>query len=168
MATPAAFIFSIADPSKIKEGGILRFTLKQPYDDVHTLGKFRLSVTTQTGPLPFDLPENVKEALAVKENKRNKAQLETITKYFRDNDAALKGFDQNLAQARKPLPIDSKLTELRGLLTSLEKEPSIDPLHNRLRNDLALSKKQLTQRRLTGAQDLAWALINTSAFLFNH
>jgi WD40 repeat protein/mono/diheme cytochrome c family protein len=161
-------VFGIAGPAQIEKGSILRFTLKQPFDEVHTLGKFRLSVTSQTGPLPFALPANVKDSLAVQKDKRSKSQIDTITKYFRENDALLKGFDQKLAQARKPLTVDPKLTELRALLTALQKKPSIDPLHDRLRNDLALSGKQLSQLRLTGAQDLAWALINTSAFLFNH
>ncbi|MEN8774805.1 MAG: DUF1549 domain-containing protein [Akkermansiaceae bacterium] len=159
-------IFNLTEP--IKKGSLLRFTLSQPFDEVHTLGKFRLSVTTQTGPLQFALPANVKEALAVEKDQRIKAQVDVIKKYFRENDAVLKGFDQKLTQARKPLPLDPKLVQLRGLLAALEKKPRIDLLHDRLRNDLALSKKQLAQRRLTGAQDLAWALINTSAFLFNH
>lgn len=161
-------IFSISNPVQLEGGSILRFTLKQPYDDTHTLGKFRLSVTTQKGPLPFALPGDVKEALAVQKDQRNKAQLDAITKYFRENDSTLKSLDQKLAEARKPLPIDPKLVELRGLLTALEKKPSVDPRHDRWLNDLSLSKKQLAQRRLTGAQDLTWALINTSAFLFNH
>ena len=161
-------IFNIADPVQLEGGSILRFTLKQPYDEIHTLGKFRLSVTTQNGPLPFALPADVKEALALQKDQREKTQFDAITKYFRENDATLKGLDQKLTEARKPLPIDPKLVELRGLLTALEKKPSIDPRHDRWLNDLALSKKQLSQRRLTGAQDLTWALINTSAFLFNH
>ncbi|HCQ79652.1 MAG TPA: hypothetical protein DIV46_06735, partial [Verrucomicrobiales bacterium] len=118
--------------------------------------------------LPFALPGDLKEALAVQKDQRNKAQLDAITKYFRENDSTLKSLDQKLAEARKPLPIDPKLVELRGLLTALEKKPSVDPRHDRWLNDLSLSKKQLAQRRLTGAQDLTWALINTSAFLFNH
>jgi len=161
-------IFTIADPIQLEGGSILRFTLKQPYDDTHTLGKFRLSLTTQKSPLPFALPADVKKALAAQKEGRSKPQLDTITKYFRENDARLKGLDQKLAEARKPLPIDPKLVELRGLLTALEKKPNVDPRHDRWLNDLALSKKQLAQRRLTGAQDLTWALINTSAFLFNH
>ena len=42
------------------------------------------------------------------------------------------------------------------------------PSSKRLRRDVELSAKQLEKARLTFAQDLAWALINSPAFLFNH
>lgn len=161
-------IFEIGEAIKIDRGAILRFTLKQPFDNVHTLGKFRLSVTTKKGPLPFALPEPVKKALAVAKDQRNKAQNDAIAKYYRDNDPGLKTLDQKLAATRKPLPIDPGLKQRRDHLAALEKLPVVDPLHQRLRYDLELSTKQLSQKRLTGAQDLAWALINTPAFLFNH
>jgi hypothetical protein len=38
----------------------------------------------------------------------------------------------------------------------------------RLRNDVAQSKQQVERLRLTAAEDLTWALINSPAFLFNH
>ena len=44
----------------------------------------------------------------------------------------------------------------------------MDPALAVLRRDAALSKTQLENKRLTAAQDLAWALINNPAFLFNH
>lgn len=160
-------IFTIGEPVANWEGSILRFTLKQPYDDAHTLGKFRLSITTKTGPLPFAVPDNIKKNLAIAADKRNDKQKAEITKYFRDNDASLKSLDQKIAQAKKPLPVDPQLKKLRDQLAALEKSPRADPLHDRIRNDLDLSTKQLAQRRLTGAQDLAWALINTPSFLFN-
>ncbi len=161
-------LFGIGQPIGHTGGSILRFTLKQPFDNVHTLGKFRISVTTKPGPLPFGIPENIKQSLALGKEKRNDKQTGGITKYFRDSDASLKALDQSLANAKKPLPIDPKLTNLRKGLVELESSPRADPRHDLLRKDLELSTKQLVDRRLTGAQDLAWALINTPAFLFNH
>jgi hypothetical protein len=38
----------------------------------------------------------------------------------------------------------------------------------RLRADAKESEGQLVNARLTSAQDLVWALINSPAFLFNH
>ncbi|MFT6863149.1 MAG: WD40 repeat protein [Akkermansiaceae bacterium] len=161
-------LFGIGQPIGHGGGSILRFTLKQPFDEVHTLGKFRLSVTTKQGPLPFGIPENITLALALAKEKRNDQQTGEITKFFRDNDASLKVLDESLAAAKKPLPLDPKLGELRKGLAALENSPRADPRHDQLSQDLELSTKQLGDRRLTGAQDLTWALINTPAFLFNH
>jgi len=160
-------IFVIETPVAHEGGTVFRFVLQQPYDETHTLGKFRLSVTTQTGPLPFGMPDSIKVTLATAKDKRDAKQEEELTKYFRDNDASLKALQDPLAEASKPLPIDPEFKKLRDTLAALESVPRADPLHDRLRHDLELSTQQLTQRRLTGAQDLAWALINTSAFLFN-
>ncbi len=37
-----------------------------------------------------------------------------------------------------------------------------------LRLDVQESTRKIANRRLTAVQDLAWALINSPAFLFNH
>ena len=160
-------IFGIGQPIGHDGGSILRFTLKQHFDDRHLIGKFRLSITTRTGPLPFLVPDSVKAVLALAPDKRNDKQSAELTKYFRENDSALKALDGQLVNAKKPLPTDPELVKLRNHLAAMEKVPRADALHDRLRYDLDLSTRQLSQRRLTGAQDLAWALINTPAFLFN-
>ena len=61
-----------------------------------------------------------------------------------------------------------KLAELEGKLADAQKPIALDPKLVQLRRDAELSKEQLANRRLTAAQDLAWALINHPAFLFNH
>ena len=44
---------------------------------------------------------------------------------------------------------------------------ALDPEFARLTKVLEVSSQQSREYRLTGVQDLAWALINTPAFLFN-
>jgi hypothetical protein len=72
-----------------------------------------------------------------------------------------------LLEASKPLPKDPKLTEFETALAAAEKPLGLPPEVTRLRRALSLSEKQLADKRVIGAQDLAWALINTPAFLFN-
>jgi hypothetical protein len=72
-----------------------------------------------------------------------------------------------LTDARKPLPSDPKLKVLQERLTLAQKPVPLPPKIARLRRALGLSKGQLAKKRIVGAQDLAWAIINTPAFLFN-
>jgi hypothetical protein len=48
-----------------------------------------------------------------------------------------------------------------------EKPVPLDFALSQLRADADQSTKQAADARLTAAQDLAWALINSPAFLFN-
>ena len=73
-----------------------------------------------------------------------------------------------LAAAKQPLPVDPKLAQLRDVLAEASRPLPPDARLQRLRGDVDLSLKQLENSRLTFAQDLAWALINSPAFLFNH
>ena len=64
--------------------------------------------------------------------------------------------------------MDPKLVALTAELAEVSKPVPDDPAIVRVRSDLAASTQQLANRRLTAMQDLAWALINSPAFLFNH
>ena len=72
-----------------------------------------------------------------------------------------------LAEAQKPLPPDPKLEDIKARLARAEMPLPPDPKLVQYRRDLELSTQQLAHKRLIVAQDLAWALINNPAFLFN-
>ena len=72
-----------------------------------------------------------------------------------------------MADAKKPLPIDPRLKELQESLKLVNRPVPLDPTLAQLRTDAEQSAKLIANERLTAAQDLTWALINSPAFLFN-
>ena len=70
--------------------------------------------------------------------------------------------------SKSPLPSDPKLKALRDQLQFVQQPIQPDPALVGLRNDLEMSVRQASSRRLTATQDISWALINSPAFLFNH
>ena len=98
---------------------------------------------------------------------RTPEQVQALEKYFRGADVALLKKQQALTQSRRPLPEDPKLTELKAALAKAELPVAIDPKLLQLRADVEASGKQIANPRLTGVQDLVWALINNPSFLFN-
>lgn len=147
----------------------LTFLLDQKYqDNMHSIGKFRISLANSPRPVRLDgLPKNIAEILAVAAEKRNDKQKDELLKYYRGVDAELKKLSDAVAAAKKPRPIDPQLKKLQEVLAEVSKPLPVDPKLARLRRDVELSQQQLNNRRLTAAQDIAWALINSPAFLFN-
>jgi WD40 repeat protein/mono/diheme cytochrome c family protein len=145
------------------------FWLDQEYqDNQHTLGRFRISLTTAARPITLQgLPQNINDLLAVAAERRTDAQKAELLTYYRGQDSELKNREQALATAQQPRPVDPKLQALRGTLAEVSKPVPLDAKLAQLRADTALSAKQLETARLTFVQDLAWALINSPAFLFN-
>jgi hypothetical protein len=119
----AAFTFS--RPIVCPPGTSLVVELDQQYDDRHTLGRFRLSVTGDDPPL-------VRPSHPVE---------------WRSLLAALPGAVSDEDAAR-----------LRNYYFSLDGEY----------RQLQRAESMVANPRLAAAQDLAWALINSPAFLFNH
>lgn len=149
--------------------GILTFWLDQKYQDSqHTIGRFRLSLSTSARPLSLNgPPKAIADVLAIPAAKRNPKQKADLLKYFRGVDNEMKKRLEAVANAKKPRPVDPKLTMLRNRLALAEQPLPVDPQLAQLRADVELSTNQMKSPRLTFAQDLTWALINNPAFLFN-
>jgi len=150
-----------------QEGGT-QFTIQMTsnfQNGKYNPGRFRLWVTSSP-IVRFGTAQAVAEAL--KATKRTPAQTAVLTQHFLNQFKDFQAQKKLLAAAKKPLPVDPQLIALETKHTDSQKPIVLDPKLIQLRRDSALSQTQLGNKRLTAAQDLAWALINSPAFLFNH
>jgi hypothetical protein len=114
------------------------------------------------------LTDHLKEILQISSDNRNKEQQDELVEHFRKNDVRLKKLDTQIGQAKQPLPNDPHLSKLKDQLVLARRPLGKEDLkEERLGRYVRLSRQQLESHRLTVAQDLAWALINNPAFLFN-
>src|SRR5262245_8634469 len=124
---PHSALFEVKDAVKNEKGTTFTVTLSMQYGQKHTIGKFRLSATSDKEPKLADgVPENLRKLLAIPAEQRTDAQKAEL---------------RNLHRAK-----DAEYVRLSGTVAL---PPPAD-------------------KRVTGAQDLTWALINSPAFLFNH
>lgn len=162
-------VFQTKQPIDFPNGTLLTFTIHQNHNAAdHRLAHFRLSVTTDEGDLELGLPEDFTALKTLPAAQRSQETLASLLAYVEQSDDKWNGLKSAVAEAKKPLPDDEKLTQLQSLAKSLEIETTDDPQLVQLRSDVVASQAQLENRRLTLAQDLTWALINSPAFLFNH
>lgn len=128
-------------------------------------GRFRLWVTNSP-VVRFGVPAAV--AAALKAPRRTPEQNAVLTQHFLNQFRDYQAQRKVLANARRPVPVDAQLIALEAKHVDVQKPIVLDPKLVQLRRDAELSARQLANKRLTNAQDLAWALINSPAFLFNH
>ena len=150
------------------EGGSrLTFSLNQNYNsNKHSIGKFRLLVTTDE-KVEIGYPGDINAILATAGDKRNDDQRKRLTDFFKAQDKDLATKNKELAEAKKKRPEDPKLNQMKAAVAKAEQPLTVDPKLTELRRALELSEGQQKTVRLTAAQDIAWALINSPAFLFN-
>jgi len=167
LGTDRTALFIPKDPFGAEGGSRLTFTLNQNYNSKkHSIGKFRLLVTTDE-KVEMGHPSDIGAILATAADQRSDEQRKRITDYFKSVDADLAARKKELAEAKKPRPIDPKLKGFKDALAKAEQPLTIDPVLAELRRAVELSGKHQGRVRLTAAQDITWALINSPAFLFN-
>ena len=158
----------LAEPLAYKGGVVLTVQLHQFHNAAeHRLGRFRISATTAAGEIPLGLPESFASTVATPETNRGDEDRQRIAAYLGATDAKVKQAQAELAKSRQPVPPDETLTRLEQQRERLSQPIGVDPDLVRLREDVAHSGKQLENLRLTAAEDLTWALVNSPAFLFN-
>ncbi len=167
LGRPHHATFALAKPITGTNGTALTITLLHKFKESFQTGRFRVWVTSSKQPLDFGLPDNILPVVKTAAKDRTPEQNEVLQSYYRTADEGLLKKEQTLFTSKKPLPIDPKLIELRETLAKVSLPVPLDPKLVQLRQDVQMSTRQNSDHRLTGAQDLTWALINNPAFLFN-
>jgi hypothetical protein len=98
-AQPHAAVFEAMRP--VGDGDtLLTFRIEQNYGEQHTLGRFRLSATTQ--PLPVrELPPAIKEIVTIDAAERTPKQRDQIAAYFRPLAPATEAINREIDARRK-------------------------------------------------------------------
>ncbi len=162
-------LFEFAEPIELAAGQLLEFRFQHSYSDPkHQLGRFRLSTTEAKVPVDFGLPPEIDEMLQLGQSERTPDQAKLLLDYRRQHDGRLKELERQLATASAPIAVDVREAELQQQLQAADRPLPIDARLRHLEREIALSQRQLSNLRLTAAQDLTWALINSPAFLYNH
>ncbi len=161
--------FEAESPITGDAGKKISFKLHHQFNSKqHTIGQFRISVTTVAKPIGLGLPESLREILATAPELRTEDERDLLLNYHKAVDSEYRSKLVALNNSKRPLPEDAKLVELRQALELAKQPVTVPSALVQLRQDIEMSVKQVAEGRITAAQDIAWALINSPSFLFNH
>ncbi len=76
------FVVEFAKPVDVPVGSVLRVDLDQLHGASHTLGKFRIGITSALPPIT-ELPAEIRAALALEPTERSPQQRDAVSAYFR-------------------------------------------------------------------------------------
>jgi WD40 repeat protein/mono/diheme cytochrome c family protein len=162
-------VFEVKDKLEFKEPMVATVRIEQRFSGgKHALGRFRVSFTDSAAPLALGLPVRLGELASIPRDRRTPWEAAEFDALIAARDPAKVVLSAELASASLPVPPDPKHAPLAQALAEAEKPVPEDPAVVRLRAEHAASTQQVADRRLTVIQDLAWALINSPAFFFNH
>ncbi|MEI6712148.1 MAG: DUF1549 domain-containing protein [Verrucomicrobiota bacterium] len=155
--------------SVIKNEGKARliFRLVQRGNNGLLIARFRIYATTAADPLHEGVPRVVAESSEKASAERSADEKLALSEYVRLIDVEYWRQRKEVLDAKTPLVMDPAYKELKDTLAEVSKPIRLDPVLVQMRADVKASKQQLCNKRLTMVQDLAWALINNPAFLFN-
>jgi hypothetical protein len=125
-------VFETAADLGFEAGTRLVITLQQQFGQQHTLGRFRLAVTTDPRPVRAGgLPDEVRAALATAAPQRTDQQREAITAYYKTIDAGLQKLTAKIAahQAKQPQRSDASQAQV------LTEHSPARPTHLLIRGD---------------------------------
>jgi len=162
-------VFETRERVALPGPAIVTVTIDQKFaGGTFQLGRFRLAVTDSPAPLALGLPAALADLLTIPRADRGPGVVAEIERLIRRGDPEQRRLSDELSAATQPLPADPGLVALAAAIGVAERPVPDDPAILRLRSDVEASTRQVADRRLTAVQDLAWALINSPAFFFNH
>jgi hypothetical protein len=160
--------FETKEPINIEGGTLLKVVLHHKFNQPnYVLGKFRISVAVDKKNVGLTLADEYQAIIATPADQRSAPQTEVLAKHYKAVDQEFRNLQTALGVANQPLPPDTKVVELQGQLELVSQPIPPDAKLIQLQADVKNSEQQLGNKRLTAAQDLVWAMINTPAFLFN-
>jgi WD40 repeat protein/mono/diheme cytochrome c family protein len=160
--------FECKQAINIEGGTQLKIVMHHKFNQPdYVLGRFRISVAVDKTDVGLTLADEYKAVVATPAAQRKPEQSALLSKHFKAVDQEFRNLQAALGVANQPLPVDPKLVELQGKLELVSQPVPPDSRLLQLQADVKNSEAQLGNKRLTAAQDVVWALINTPAFLFN-